>query len=160
MLWKTFYGAWKARIGVNMPEEALREWSLYVSGLPDALAVQALDRLTEIYFDDRRRNGTVTPPTLWQYRRIVGEIHTETVRPSAPTACPVCDGEGVVLVLDRVPGEEWPPDPSHALTRRCICAAPCPECAGDLYQNDRLRDRVRLFCRSNRRREELMEVAR
>ena len=156
MIWKTFYSAWKARIGVNMAEETLPQWSAYVSGLPDDLAVQALDRLTEAYFEDRRRNGTVTPPTLWQFRRIVGETYAETARPAAPTACPLCDGEGVVMVLWSAPGQDFPPDPAGDLPRRSICAAPCPECAGERYTDARLRDRVRRFCRSNRRREELL----
>ena len=159
-MWKNFYSAWMERIGVNMPAEALPSWGMYVSGLTDDLALQALERITEIYFYDRQRNGTTKPPTLWQFQKAFREIYADRVKPEQKTACPVCDGEGVVMVLDTVPGEEWPPDPSHALMRRCICAAPCPECARERYTDGRLRERVRRFCRSNRRRYELMEVAR
>ena len=157
MIWRDFYSAWQARIPARMPEESLRQWNAYVSGLPADLATKALDVLTERYYSERARTGSIAAPTLWQYRKAVESIYAETARPGAPNRCDVCDGEGMVVVLDRVPGKEFPPDPDDDLPRRTLCAAPCPVCSGDRYPNDWLRDRVRRFCRSNSRRNELFE---
>lgn len=157
MLWKNFYAAWQERIGVNMPAEALPAWGAYVSGVPDDIALQALELITELYFAQRRRDGTYTPPTLWQFRKAVQEIFTGS-RPQQENHCRLCDGEGVVMILDRVGGREFPPDPADAdLPRRCLCAIDCPDCRKESYLKEEFRQRVRARCRSNRRRGELLE---
>ena len=157
MQWKAFYAAWLERIGINMPKESLPAWSAYVSGLPDDTALQALESITELYFAQRQRNGEFTPPTLWQFRKAVAEVFMQNKPPQQDNRCRLCDGEGLVIVLDRVDGREFPPDPADDLPRRSICAIPCPDCRGEEYLNPRLRELVRARCRSNRRRDELMQ---
>jgi hypothetical protein len=146
-----------------MPPETLSQWAEFVGGCDKETASEAVTMLAEKYFAAKERDTFTKAPTLWQFRKAVEDVTASRKKDAEmQNDCVLCDGEGNVIILS---GERWdpsdpafPPDPSWNIQNRKIMAIPCPICRWGEYRNRDFRERVRQRCRSNSRRNELLEV--
>lgn len=162
MEWKEFFSNWLAVIGEKMPPETLSQWANFVGGCDKETASDAVTMLAERYFAAKERDSFTKAPTLWQFRKAVDEITASRKKDAEmQNNCVLCDGEGNVMILaGNMADPDFPPDPDSGLRHRSIMAIACPCCRWREYANRDFRERVRQRCRSNRRRNELLEVDR
>ena len=162
MEWKEFYSNWLAVIGERMPAETLTQWAAFVAQCDRDIAAEAVAQLAEKYFAAKERDTFTKAPTLWQFRKAVEEVTSSRKKDAKlQNDCVLCDGEGNVMILAGNPADpDFPPDPDGESKHRSIMAIACPCCRWREYANREFRERVRQRCRSNSRRNELLEVAR
>lgn len=161
MEWKAFYADWMATFGQAMPDETLVQWHEYIKTANAAAVKQAISELAERYFALKERDSFTKVPTLYQLRKAVEVIAAENRKEQQSFECACCDGERNVLILSgswNVDDPDFPPDPTGDVKNRKLAVIPCPVCRWGEYRNRDFRERVAARCRSNRRRNELLEV--
>ncbi len=160
MEWKEFYSNWLAVIGEKMPPETLSQWAEFVRECDKDIAIDAVSKLAEKYFAAKERDSFSKVPTLWQFRRAVEDVAASRKKEAElKNDCILCEGEGNVIILAGNPADpDFPPDPKGNVWSRGIMAIACPCCRWREYANKDFRERVRQRCRSNSRRNELLEV--
>lgn len=162
MEWKEFYSTWLAVIGERMPQETLKQWQEFVSMANSADVKRAIHTLADWYFAAKERDSFTKAPTLYQLRKEVERIAAENKKQEQRSCeCTCCDGEKNVIILAgswNVDDPDFPPDPAGDVRNRKLAVIPCPVCRWGEYRNRDFRERVAARCRSNRRRNELLEV--
>ena len=158
MIWEKFYPMWTAMIG-RIDKEQLGEWKRFTdSAGSDAALTSAVEELAEWYGNNRERDCRAALPNLWQLKKSYRNFLAQRAQQFRERPCAFCENSRTVIVLDngKYLTSEFPPDPANFTGIRKCGSVPCPVCRAKEYAMPDMCERVKRFCRTVSRRNELL----